>query len=63
MRVRFLGTGTSHGVPVLGCACPVCTSADPRDRRYRTSLLIRGDRNDSRLTIDCGSSASVGQLP
>ncbi|MFH2115560.1 MAG: MBL fold metallo-hydrolase [Spirochaetota bacterium] len=42
MKVRFLGTGTSHGVPVLGCKCPVCTSTDPRDRRYRSSLLVRG---------------------
>ena len=57
MRVRFLGTGTSHGVPVLGCACPVCTSTDPRDRRYRTSLLIRGDRDDAAgesILVDAG---------
>jgi phosphoribosyl 1,2-cyclic phosphate phosphodiesterase len=53
MRVRFLGTGTSHGIPVLGCACPVCTSADPRDRRYRTSLLIRGNEGES-ILIDAG---------
>jgi phosphoribosyl 1,2-cyclic phosphate phosphodiesterase len=40
-RFTFLGTGTSMGVPTLGCDCAVCTSADPRDRRMRPSLLVR----------------------
>lgn len=40
MRLRFLGTGTSSGVPVIGCDCPVCTSTDPRDSRTRTSALL-----------------------
>ncbi|MGA3079958.1 MAG: MBL fold metallo-hydrolase [Terracidiphilus sp.] len=39
--LTFLGTGTSMGVPTLGCGCPVCTSADPRDRRLRPSILLR----------------------
>lgn len=39
-RVTFLGTGTSHGVPMIGCACEVCTSADPRDRRWRPSITV-----------------------
>jgi phosphoribosyl 1,2-cyclic phosphate phosphodiesterase len=39
-RVTFLGTGTSHGVPMIGCGCPVCTSTDPRDRRWRPSLAV-----------------------
>ncbi|MFN9367651.1 MAG: MBL fold metallo-hydrolase [Planctomycetia bacterium] len=39
-RLVFLGTGTSVGVPVVGCGCPVCTSADPRDRRTRTSVVV-----------------------
>jgi phosphoribosyl 1,2-cyclic phosphate phosphodiesterase len=39
--LTFLGTGTSMGVPTLGCACPVCTSADPHDRRLRPSVLLR----------------------
>ena len=39
-RVRVLGTGTSHGVPMIGCDCSTCTSSDPRDRRSRASILI-----------------------
>jgi phosphoribosyl 1,2-cyclic phosphate phosphodiesterase len=39
-RVIFLGTGTSHGVPMIGCGCAVCTSADPRDRRLRPSIYL-----------------------
>lgn len=39
-RVTFLGTGTSHGVPMIGCRCAVCRSADPRDRRSRPSIHV-----------------------
>lgn len=39
--IRFLGTGTSTGVPLIGCPCAVCQSADPRDRRLRSSLMVR----------------------
>lgn len=40
MRLTFLGTGTSNGIPIIGCTCAVCTSADSRDRRTRTSAVI-----------------------
>jgi phosphoribosyl 1,2-cyclic phosphate phosphodiesterase len=40
LRVTLLGTGTSYGVPMIGCDCEVCRSTDPRDRRMRTSVLI-----------------------
>ena len=40
MRVTFLGTGTSYGVPMPGCDCAVCRSPDPRDRRFRTAILV-----------------------
>jgi phosphoribosyl 1,2-cyclic phosphate phosphodiesterase len=40
MRVTFLGTGTSYGIPMPGCDCPVCCSDDPRDKRYRTAIFV-----------------------
>jgi phosphoribosyl 1,2-cyclic phosphate phosphodiesterase len=50
MRLTFLGTGTSSGVPALACHCRVCTSPDPRDKRTRPSILIRFD--DRAVVID-----------
>ncbi len=50
MRLVFLGTGTSYGVPQIGCECRTCTSRDPRDRRTRTAALI--EAGGRRLLID-----------
>lgn len=51
MRVLFLGTGTSTGVPMLGCKCSVCTSSDIRDNRLRSSIKI--EIEDTNILIDC----------
>jgi phosphoribosyl 1,2-cyclic phosphate phosphodiesterase len=48
-RATFLGTGTSHGVPMIGCRCATCTSDDPRDQRLRPSILIEMDGGPSLL--------------
>lgn len=52
-KLYILGSGTSTGVPQLGCNCAVCTSKDKRDKRLRTSALYEAD-NGVRLLIDCG---------
>ncbi|MDB4916493.1 MAG: hypothetical protein JWM95_4137 [Gemmatimonadetes bacterium] len=51
MKLTFLGTGTSFGVPQLGCSCAVCHSPDPRDRRTRVGALVRTDTG-SNILID-----------
>ncbi len=52
MRLRFLGTGTSFGIPVIGCDCAVCTSSDPRDRRTRSGALVTSDDGAHVLLVD-----------
>ena len=51
-EIEFLGTGTSTGVPVIGCKCKACLSTDSRDKRLRASAIVRmGGKN---MLIDCG---------
>ena len=52
MKINFLGTGTSQGIPVIGSNHPVCLSSDKRDKRLRTSLLL--DWEGDQIIIDCG---------
>lgn len=56
MVITILGSGTSHGVPVVACNCAVCKSSDPRDKRYRASALIENDFEGKtwRVLIDVG---------
>lgn len=52
MKLTFLGTGTSQGVPVIGCRCEVCLSEDARDKRLRTSAMV--ECGNVRIVIDAG---------
>lgn len=51
MKLTFLGTGTSFGVPIIGCNCQVCRSPDPRDKRTRVGAVVESDRG-TRILID-----------
>ncbi len=53
MKLTILGSGTSNGVPQIGCHCRTCRSSDPRDKRLRCSSLIESD-GGTRIMIDCG---------
>jgi phosphoribosyl 1,2-cyclic phosphate phosphodiesterase len=59
-HLTFLGTGTSNGIPMIGCTCPVCHSSDPRDRRGRTSAVVRWD--DRTYLIDTATELRVQAL-
>lgn len=52
IKVTFLGTGTSSGVPMIGCECEVCTSADKKDKRLRSSILVQSAHTT--LVVDTG---------
>jgi phosphoribosyl 1,2-cyclic phosphate phosphodiesterase len=68
MKLSILGSGTSHGIPMLGCGCPVCRSSDSRDQRFRSSLYVQGARGEQAV-IDTGPEfrlqairAGIGRL-
>ena len=52
MKIRFLGTGTSQGIPVIGCTCDVCLSEDPHDKRLRVAILL--SQNNTNIVVDVG---------
>ncbi|MCR5019267.1 MAG: MBL fold metallo-hydrolase [Bacteroidales bacterium] len=51
-KLTFLGTGTSQGIPIIACQCPVCRSSDPRDKRFRASALV--EFGGLRILVDAG---------
>ena len=67
VKLTFLGTGTSQGVPIIGCNCPRCQSSDPRDKRLRSAALVQMD--GLTILVDAGPdfraqmlAAGVGHL-
>ena len=60
IRVTFLGTGTSIGVPVITCDCPVCMSEDEHDKRLRTSVMV--EVRNRTFVIDCGPDFRIQML-
>ena len=61
MKLIFLGTGTSCGVPTIGCQCRVCQSTNPKDKRLRCSALVETEQ--TRLLIDCGPDFRQQMMP
>lgn len=59
-KLTILGSGTSSGVPMIGCNCPVCTSSDPRDSRLRASALV--EYGGLTILIDCGPDFRIQAL-
>ena len=60
LQITFLGTGTSLGVPVIGCGCAVCSSPDPRDKRTRASIYVRSP--ECSWVIDTGADFRAQSL-
>jgi phosphoribosyl 1,2-cyclic phosphate phosphodiesterase len=61
LRITFLGTGTSHGVPMIGCDCGTCRSDDPRDRRSRPSIYVQS-ADGTALLVDAGPDLRMQAL-
>ena len=59
-KLTFLGTGTSQGIPIIGCRCPVCQSPDPRDKRFRAAALV--EFGGLRILIDAGPDFRMQML-
>ena len=59
-RLTFLGTGTSQGIPIIGCSCKVCRSADSRDKRFRASAYV--EYGDLKLLVDAGPDFRMQML-
>lgn len=59
-RLTFLGTGTSQGIPIIGCQCPVCQSADARDKRFRAAAAV--EWNGLRILVDAGPDFRMQML-
>jgi phosphoribosyl 1,2-cyclic phosphate phosphodiesterase len=60
MRITFLGTGTSQGVPVIACGCATCRSDDPRDSRLRPSIFV--ETPDAKVLVDAGPDLRMQAL-
>lgn len=60
IKVTFLGTATSIGVPVIACDCPVCTSSDKKDKRFRASVLIQ--HGETSIVVDCGPDFRIQMI-
>jgi phosphoribosyl 1,2-cyclic phosphate phosphodiesterase len=60
MKITFLGTGTSQGIPVIGCNCKTCISNDPKNIRLRPSLLL--EIKDTNILIDCSNDFRIQML-
>ncbi len=60
MKITFLGTGTSRGIPVIGCRCSVCTSNNPKNKRLRSSILIEG--GSAKVVVDTSTDFRTQML-
>ncbi len=60
IKVTFLGTATSIGVPVIACDCSVCTSPDKKDKRFRASVLIQ--HGETSIVVDCGPDFRIQMI-
>ena len=60
VKLTFLGTGTSQGVPIIACQCAVCRSADPRDKRLRAAAFV--EYEGMKILIDAGPQPLVPQI-